>query len=83
VNLEQAASPGGGGGARPFGLFERMIAGRYLRAKRAQGGVAMISIISFLGILAMSTFYMQQRKKEIGIRKVNGATISQIRKPFI
>ena len=35
-------------------------------------------IISFLGILAMSTFYMQQRKKEIGIRKVNGATISQI-----
>ncbi|MFK5974517.1 MAG: ABC transporter permease [Flavobacteriaceae bacterium] len=35
-------------------------------------------IISFLGILAMSTFYMQQRKKEIGIRKVNGATIAQI-----
>jgi putative ABC transport system permease protein len=35
-------------------------------------------IISFLGILAMSTFYMQQRKKEIGIRKVNGANISQI-----
>lgn len=35
-------------------------------------------IISFLGILAMSTFYMQQRKKEIGVRKVNGATIGQI-----
>jgi len=42
----------GGGGARPFGLFERVIAGRYLRAKRAQGGVALISIISFLGIMA-------------------------------
>jgi putative ABC transport system permease protein len=33
-----------------------------------------------MGILAMSTFYMQQRKKEIGIRKVNGATITQILK---
>ncbi|WP_273568244.1 ABC transporter permease [Maribacter halichondriae] len=35
-------------------------------------------IISAMGILAMSTFYMQQRKKEISIRKVNGATIRQI-----
>jgi putative ABC transport system permease protein len=35
-------------------------------------------IISFIGILAMSTFYMQQRRKEISIRKVNGATITQI-----
>ena len=35
-------------------------------------------IISFMGILAMSTFYMQQRTKEIGIRKVNGASIAQI-----
>ncbi len=35
-------------------------------------------IISAMGILAMSTFYMQQRKKEISIRKVNGATTTQI-----
>ncbi len=35
-------------------------------------------IISFMGILAMSTFYMQQRKKEISIRKVNGASILQV-----
>jgi len=35
-------------------------------------------IISVMGILAMSTFYIQQRKKEIGIRKVNGATRTQI-----
>lgn len=35
-------------------------------------------IISSMGILAMATFYMQQRKKEIGIRKVNGATITQV-----
>jgi len=37
--------------APPFGLWERMLAGRYLRAKRSQGGVALISIISFVGIM--------------------------------
>ena len=35
-------------------------------------------IISSMGILAMATFYMQQRKKEIGVRKVNGATIGGV-----
>jgi lipoprotein-releasing system permease protein len=36
--------------APPFGAWERMIAGRYLRAKRSEGGVALISLISFVGI---------------------------------
>jgi lipoprotein-releasing system permease protein len=36
--------------AQPFGLFERMLAGRYLRAKRAHGGVALISVISVTAI---------------------------------
>jgi lipoprotein-releasing system permease protein len=40
-----------GGRAPPFGLWERMIAGRYLRARRSQGGVALISVISFIGIM--------------------------------
>jgi lipoprotein-releasing system permease protein len=41
--------------APPFGLWERMLAGRYLRARRSEGGVALISIISFVGItLAVS-----------------------------
>ncbi|HCT29600.1 MAG TPA: hypothetical protein DIW31_02450 [Bacteroidales bacterium] len=31
-------------------------------------------VISVMGILAMATFYIGQRVKEIGIRKVNGAT---------
>jgi putative ABC transport system permease protein len=31
-----------------------------------------------MGILAMSTFYMQERKKEVSIRKVNGASFTQI-----
>jgi lipoprotein-releasing system permease protein len=37
--------------APPFGLWERMLAHRYLRARRSQGGVALISIISFAGIM--------------------------------
>jgi lipoprotein-releasing system permease protein len=36
--------------SRPFGLFERMLAGRYLRAKRQHGGVALISVISVVAI---------------------------------
>jgi len=34
----------------PFGLFERMLAARYLRAKRQHGGVALISVISVVAI---------------------------------
>lgn len=36
--------------SKPFGLFERMLAGRYLRAKRQHGGVALISVISVVAI---------------------------------
>lgn len=36
--------------SKPFGLFERMLAGRYLRAKRQHGGVALISVISVAAI---------------------------------
>jgi lipoprotein-releasing system permease protein len=39
-----------GGRAPPFGRWERMLAVRYLRATRKQQGVALISIISFVGI---------------------------------
>jgi lipoprotein-releasing system permease protein len=46
-----AAPAATGGRAPPFGAWERMLAGRYLRAKRSQGGVALISIISFVGIM--------------------------------
>jgi lipoprotein-releasing system permease protein len=34
----------------PFSAWERSIAGRYLRAKRKHGGVALILIISYVGI---------------------------------
>lgn len=35
---------------RPFGPFERMLAVRYLGAKREHGGLALISIVSVIGI---------------------------------
>jgi lipoprotein-releasing system permease protein len=41
--------------AAPFSAWEREIALRYLRARRDEGGVALISVISFIGIaLAVS-----------------------------
>jgi lipoprotein-releasing system permease protein len=43
------------GAAPPFSAWEREIAFRYLRARRQDGGVALISVISFIGIaLAVS-----------------------------
>ena len=38
------------GGAGPCGMWERTLAARYLRARREDGGVALISLISFIGI---------------------------------
>ncbi|MFA8435099.1 MAG: ABC transporter permease [Marinifilaceae bacterium] len=35
-------------------------------------------ILSIMGILAMSTYYLQQRVKEIGIRKANGAQVLEL-----
>jgi lipoprotein-releasing system permease protein len=49
--VETSANGELNGRASPFGVFERSVAGRYLLAKRAHGGVAMISIISFVGIM--------------------------------
>ncbi|MDB5468899.1 MAG: lipoprotein releasing system, transrane protein LolC/E family [Caulobacter sp.] len=39
-----------GAKAAPFGMWERAVAGRYLRARRQDAGVALISILAFLGI---------------------------------
>lgn len=35
---------------KPFGPFERMLSMRYLRAKREHGGLALISVVSVIGI---------------------------------
>lgn len=43
------------GRAAPFGAWERIIAVRYLRGIRKDGGLAVISIIAFLGIMMAVT----------------------------
>ena len=40
-------------------------------------------IISLLGLVAMSTYFIQQRAKEIAIRKVFGSTGNQVRRRLI
>jgi lipoprotein-releasing system permease protein len=39
------------GNTAPFAPFEWMIAWRYLRARRTEGGVSVMTVISFLGIM--------------------------------
>ena len=49
------------------------------RTEKIVGYFALLAIIlSVMGIFAMSIFYNQQKTKEIGIRKVNGATVGEI-----
>jgi putative ABC transport system permease protein len=58
--------------------YRKVYAGEYAQT-HALSLFALISIIlSSLGIFAMAAFSMQHRVKEIGIRKINGATISGI-----
>ena len=47
---------GVGSAAPPFGLWERMLAIRYLRARRSQGGVALITMISFAAVMVAVAF---------------------------
>ena len=53
--MTQAAAQQSAGGAGPFSGFEFMLAIRYLRARRKQGGVTLISVISFVGIMLAVT----------------------------
>ena len=46
---------GASSGAIPFSAYEFLIAGRYLRTKRKHGGVALIAMISFFGIMLAVT----------------------------
>lgn len=61
---------------------ERMIQDKFkteLRTSRLVGLFALMAIlISLLGLVAMATYYIQQRAKEIAIRKVFGSTDSQV-----
>lgn len=57
---------------------------REVRISRIVVLFALIAIvISLLGLIAMSTYFIQQRQKEIAVRKVFGSTGSQIRRRLI
>jgi putative ABC transport system permease protein len=50
-----------------------------VRQSKLIGAFTLLSIIiSSMGIFAMALFYIQQKVKEIGIRKINGATVIKI-----
>jgi len=65
-----------------YEFFDQAIASWYEKEKRMSIIIkyfAILSIIiSVMGIYAMSVFYNQQKIKEIGVRKVNGATVFEI-----
>lgn len=65
-----------------YQFFEDMLRERYageIRMKNITIAFTIIGIvISSLGILGMTMFSISRRFKEIGIRKVNGATIAEV-----
>ncbi|PIF04944.1 MAG: ABC transporter permease, partial [Draconibacterium sp.] len=65
-----------------YAFFDDMLAAKYSHETRLRNLMILFSvmaiIISVLGILGMSLFFIQRRTKEIGIRKINGATITEI-----
>jgi len=71
-------------GGLPFdyGFVDETISKWYDKEKRTSSIVSYFAfltiVISVMGIFAMSIFYNQQKTKEIGIRKVNGASVWQI-----
>ncbi len=59
-------------------VYQKVYAGEYTQT-RVLSLFAIISVIlSSLGIFALAAFSMERRIKEIGIRKVNGARVSEI-----
>lgn len=57
---------------------------REVRMSKIVGLFAFIAVvISMLGLIAMSTYFIQQRQKEIAVRKVFGSTGTQIRRRLI
>lgn len=65
-----------------YGFFDDTVESWYESEKRTTTIVSYFTIlsivISIMGIFAMSVFYNQQKIKEIGIRKVNGASVLEI-----
>ncbi len=68
----------------PFeaGFLDDFIQRWYERSSRISAMIGYLCtlaiLLSAMGILAMATYFIQQRVKEIGIRRVNGAAVSEI-----
>jgi putative ABC transport system permease protein len=58
--------------------YRKVYAGEFAQSKVIALFALISIIISALGIFSMASFSIQQRVKEIGIRKVNGARISEV-----
>lgn len=58
--------------------YEKVYATEYAQSKVLSLFALISVLLSALGIYAIAAFSMQRRMKEIGIRKVNGATVSEI-----
>ncbi|MCG6189787.1 ABC transporter permease [Maribellus maritimus] len=71
-----------GGEPMEFGFVDSSVDEWYsTEVKRSKliGAFTLLSIIiSSMGIFAMSLYYIQQKVKEIGVRKVNGAKVSEV-----
>ena len=65
-----------------FSFFDQQLQAIYANHIRIQRLVTVFTcialLISLLGLLAMSTYYVQQRRKEIAVRKVFGSTNAQM-----
>ena len=65
-----------------FSFFDQQLRAIYADQIRIQRLITVFTLvallISLLGLLAMSTYYVQQRRKEIAVRKVFGSTNGQM-----
>lgn len=64
----------------PF--VDQMIASRFSQERQASAIILLFAgvavLVSLLGLVAMSTYFIQQRRREIAVRKVFGSTGRQI-----
>ena len=69
------------------GFVDKMIEFRFKEEIRTTKIVSLFAfvaiVISLLGLVAMSTYFIQQRAREIAVRKVFGSTDSQIQRRLI
>lgn len=80
--IDEVYSKFSGGTPIDLVFIDEEINSWYQSERNASSIVAIFALLSILlsvmGLMAISTYFIQQRVKEIGIRKVNGASIMQV-----